>query len=255
MSEKILRKWVQEGESTLCLNWEIQCFYFTSTIIWRGVTIGIKVQVNRTDSGHYKKITFQYNGRTITHDSYRWKNWGNENMDFVPFIKVDNYELKISVHTESLQLTDSSRTEIKWPWKNPVNLFTIINYQEYSEPVKPNQGEARPLLQTCRESITLYRSKYPKPSNLTTAYYENEELIISRHAYKHFVMTEHLLKLSKANVIKLIEVMGFTPESERMILKILKECIEGERLYEIIKHYMTKKEIKYVETTKRLWVG
>lgn len=252
MSEKILRKWVQEGESTLRLNWEIQTFYFTSRITWRGVTIGIKVQVNRTDFGHHKQLTFQFNGRTIRHDSYRWKKWGNENMDFVPFIKVDNYELKISVRTESLQLTDPSRIEIKWPEKNSGNIFTIINYQEYSEPVKPNQGESPPLLQTCRESITLYRSKYPKPSNLTTAYYENEELIISRHAYKHFVMTEHLLKLSKENVIKLIEAMGFTPDSERMILKILKECIEGERFYEIIKHYLNKKEIKYEETTRVL---
>lgn len=254
MSHIVLRKWIHEGEGILKLNWEIQPFYFTSTITWRGLTIGIKVKINKTDSGHHKQLIFQFNGRTITHDTWKWKNWGNENMDFVPFIKVDHHALKISVTAKSLQLTDPSRNEIRSPENNSGSLFKVIRFQEYTECDKPNQGDPPPLREICRESITLYKSKFPKPYNVMTAYLANEELYISRYSFKHFVRTEHTLKLSKEELTKLIKTMGFITNSEGMILKNLKDFIEGERFYEIIKHYLDKKEIKYKETTKRLWI-
>ena len=252
MSEKKSIKWVRKGTKSIILNWNIQTFKFSSTIVWRGRTIVLSMKIKRTNQGHEKDIKLTYKDRIIKDETYNWKNQEYQYINITPFTIDDNTRLKMAITSHCLVFTDSLLAGTKNITYDSSNVFCIKNSREYIELPKPNHGNEQPLNKSYKETITLHKNTISKDYNHTTAYFLQDNLYISRISLTNSKRVEHIMIITDHEVSKLTDALDIVTKKENIILKVIANLNLKEKYYETLKYFFNKKNIRFEEMVNSL---
>jgi hypothetical protein len=102
---------VQNRKESILIHWQELTFYWTISVLWRGIYFVIHIKVLKTELFSTRIITFKYKGDEYPCSLTKWKYMGGGNGVYPPHIETELHSLKIRLTFNSIELTDFRKVD------------------------------------------------------------------------------------------------------------------------------------------------
>ena len=241
--------WQNRNPKVLSIAWDIAWaklpFYTKTTVVWRDITLHIRIDVHATEYGLSRLVTFLYDNKLYHCALGKYKGHGGSNGVHPPKISTLNHSLKIQTGLSGLSITEETINPMAE--RDGVSPFRIIQTPDdivFDLPVVKKDPEP-PKIKLDKGTVTLYENKMDNININSLAYFEMEKLVIDYWELGDKYEDERFVTIKNDQLTKLYKEFQIPDENKAELLIGLLNAFKGKESFKNIKTFLKQKDIKF----------